>query len=120
MKKKTKATQKKDQRKIPDLFRAVWREDKGSTYFGHLISDNGDNLVCFASHDGEESIFKERVLKKSEFSFSKIDTDDFALWTRRALRKMSNDVSEAKMCFEATDHDFSYAQMKFKQIVGVQ
>ncbi len=108
----------KDQRKIPQLFRAVERDSSPKVYFGYLISDDGFNFVCFASHDGDDSHFKERVLEKKEFNFSKINKEEFWANVRGSVSKMLRNAEDLKLDYEAAVYNHSYASDKLKEIMG--
>lgn len=94
-------TPKKDIRKIPELFRAVEKDDRPVVYYGHLISDDGFNFVSFSCFDGSDSHLKERILQKSNFSFSKLNPMDFELQAKRAMCKMHEELQNKKFEFEA-------------------
>lgn len=109
---------KKDQRKVPQLFRAVMHGDHPVTYYCELISDNGFNVVCFGAHDGEESVVKERTLEKHDFDFSKIEVQDFSLHARIALHRMKRQTEDHRFNLEAAEANQEYAENLIKRIEG--
>lgn len=66
MSKKDKS-EKPDRRKIPKLFRAVEKTSRPTIFHGYLVGDDGFNFISYSVHDGDESIFKERVRAKNGF-----------------------------------------------------
>ncbi len=115
---KTKEPNKKDVRKIPSLFRATEKDERPNTYYGFLVSDDGFNFVCFATVCGEGSHFKERTLSKRDFSFSKLDKNDFELHARVAVSTMEKGASDKKMDYEAADFHLAYAKQKLQKILS--
>lgn len=110
---------KPDKRKIPEFFRAVQKEKSPNTvYYGKLIEDGTKNFVCFAAHNGDSSVLKERVLAKNDFNFSKISLDDFCFHVRPALARMEKEAFEYKLEFEAHEYNHTFAKKKFYDIVG--
>jgi hypothetical protein len=106
-----------DRRKIPELFRAVEKDDRPTVYYGQLISDDWFNFVSFSCHDGDESHLKERVLEKSKFNFSKIDKTDFDLHARRCLHRMKREAEDHRLELDAAEHKHKYATERFQEIV---
>lgn len=108
---------KKDVRKITEYFRAVEKDTDPTTFYGHLISDDGFNVVCFSSHDKESSHLKERVLEKREHNFTKINIMEFEYHARKAIFTMKEDSSDKKFLFEAAQHNCDFAEQKLYELV---
>lgn len=116
---KQKEKKKPDLRKIPQLFRAV---EKGTynprSYYGFFISDDYYNFVSYSSHDKEGSHFKERVLEKREFSFSKISADEIELNCKIAIHNMKKEMTDKLLDYEAAQHNANFAEKKLNEMLG--
>lgn len=119
MKKSNEKPEKKDQRKIPEFFRAVEKEENPTVYYGFLLNDDGFFVSCFAAHDAKESThFKERTFKKNEYRFSKIDRYQFEEKSRFGLFNMGKELADKKLEHEAIDHSYRFAVKKLEEIIG--
>lgn len=105
-----------DRRKIPEIFRAVERDDRPVTYYGVLISDDGFNFVCFGTHDGPEAHLKERVLSKGKFNFSRASWEDFQLPATIALSRMKREVKDRELELDAASHRAEFARAKLDEL----
>lgn len=110
---------KKDTRVIPKLFRAIERYDNPLVVYGFLISDDGFNFTSFSSKDTDDSQFKERILKKSDFSFSSLDKESFSVQANIAIFRMAKDVEEKGLEFGAAQAKHQEAVRKLEEILRV-
>ncbi len=108
---------KKDTRTVPTMFRAVERNHNPDVYFGHLVSEDGFNIVAFCCHDGEGSHFKERVLAKHDFVYSKLSKDDLAVHVKAALYRMERELDDSLLLYEAAKSNFEYASKKSAELL---
>lgn len=115
---KGKETSRPDRRKIPQLFRAVERDERPTVYFGILISDDLFNFVSFSCHVDDGSHLRERVLRKSEFVFSRADRAEFELHARSAIQRMKRETEDKKLELEAASYKQEYAEAKFSEVLG--
>lgn len=108
---------KPDKRKIPELFWAVERGKSDTIYYGRLVDDDHFKFVSWSVHEGDSSIFKERVLNKRDFRFSKISLEDFRLHSGRGLYRMRETEKENRMELEANEALRIWAEARASEII---
>jgi hypothetical protein len=102
-------------KKIPHFFRAVSKDPKNDiVYWGHLVIEESNRIICFAVHDGENSHFKERNLLKKDYTFSEIDYCDYIIQVSRGIFNMNNENLEKKFTYEASQAELDYANSKIE------
>lgn len=109
---------KPDNRKIPLFFKAIGRGERDpDVFYCYLLDDDGFGVLCFGSNRGELSIFKERVLCKTNFRFVTANTEDFSLFSKKAISRMKKDAADKKLDFEASEYEASYAEIKYYEFL---
>ena len=109
--------EKPDRRKIPQLFRAGEKGDDDWVCWGYLIDDDHFKFISFSAHFGNDSSFKERLLIKKNFNFSKIDAHDFEMHIRPVLHRLAKEASDLKLEFEKAEHYLNYATRRLEDIL---
>lgn len=107
-----------DKRKIPELFRAVEKDDRPRAYYGELISDDGRNFVSISCRDDDESHLKERILSKSDFIFTRIDKTVYERFARPCVARMKREAEDHKLNYEAAIYNAQHAEELMKAITG--
>lgn len=87
--------------------------------YGFLISDDGFNFASLSSNDTNDSHFKERILKKSDFSFSSLDKESFNVQSNIAILRMAKEGEEKGFEFEAAQANHQEAVRKLEEILRV-